>query len=99
MSFILSGKWLEISAKASTGDAIASQLALQAPTFLPVEEEDGVLVEREIDSDLLVECIASYLVLSTSATSPVQKTIKCDLVVVEQQQPTRRHCALHPIWR
>ena len=47
MSFILSGKWLESRAKASTGDAIASLSALQAPTALLVEEEDGVLVERE----------------------------------------------------
>ena len=51
--------------KASTGDAIASLLALQAPTALLVEEEDAVLVEREVDAKLLVECMASYLVLST----------------------------------
>ena len=45
MLFILSGKWLESRAKASTGDARASQLALKAPIVLIFEEEDGVLVE------------------------------------------------------
>ena len=47
-SFILFGKWLESRAKASTEHAIASMLALQVPTALLVEEEDGVLDEREI---------------------------------------------------
>jgi len=55
ISFILFGKWLESKAKASTGDAIASLLALQAQTALLVEEEDGVLVEREVDAKLLLE--------------------------------------------
>ena len=48
MSFILSEKWLESRAKASTGDAIASLLSSQAPTALLVEEEDGVLVEPRL---------------------------------------------------
>ena len=65
ISFILFGNWLESKAKASTGDAIASLLALEAPTALLIEGEDGVLVEREFDAKLLLECIASYLVLST----------------------------------
>ena len=51
----------------STDDAIASLTSLQAPTLLLVEEEDGVLDEREVDANLLVECIASYLVLSTTS--------------------------------
>ena len=43
-----------------------------------------MLVELEIDADLLVECIASYLVLrTTSATSLVKTTIKVDLVAFE----------------
>ena len=48
-------KWLESKAKGSTGDAIASLLALQAQTALLVEEEDRVLVEREVDAKLLFE--------------------------------------------
>ena len=58
ISFILSETWLE------TRDAIASLLALQALTALLVEE-DGVLGEREVDAKLLLECIASYVVLRT----------------------------------
>ena len=38
ISFILFGKWLQSRAKASTGDAIASLLALQGPNALLVEE-------------------------------------------------------------
>ena len=61
ISFILSEKWLESRARQSIGDAIASLLALQAPTALLVEE-DAVLVEQEVAVKLLLECIASYLV-------------------------------------
>ena len=62
ISFIPFGKWLESKAKSSTGDASASLFALEASTAPLVEEEDGVLVEREVDAKLLLECIASYLV-------------------------------------
>ena len=60
ISFILSEKWLESRARQSIGDAIASLLALQAPTALLVEE-DAVLVEQEVAIKLLLECIASFL--------------------------------------
>ena len=66
ISFILSERWLESRAKQSTGEDIASLLALQAPTAL-LFEEDGVLVEREADAKLLVECNAPYLVMSTTS--------------------------------
>ena len=69
ISFILFGKWLECKAKASTGDATASLSSLQALTLLLVEEEDGVLDELEVDAKLLVECIASNLVLSTTSAT------------------------------
>ena len=41
------------------------------------------MVERVADAKLLLECITSYLVLSTtSAISLVQTTIKFDLVAI-----------------
>ena len=55
ISFILFWRWLESRAKGTTGDAIASLLALQAQTALLVVEEDGALVEREVDAKLLLE--------------------------------------------
>ena len=50
--------------KRSTGDAIASLLALQTPAALLVEE-NGVLVERDVDANLLLACNTFSLVLST----------------------------------
>ena len=55
ISFILFWRWLESRAKGSTGDAIATLLALQGQTALPVVEEDGVLVERKVEAKLLLE--------------------------------------------
>ena len=42
--FNLSGRWLKSRAKASTGDAPAFQLALQAPIVLSFEEKHGVQI-------------------------------------------------------
>ena len=76
IAFILSEKWLERRAKQSTGDAIGSLFALQAPTALLVEE-NGVLLEREVDAKLLLECTAPNLVWNTtSANSLVQTVIR-----------------------
>ena len=86
ISFILFGKWLESKAKASTGDAIASLLTLEAPTALFVEEDDGVLVEREVDAKLLLECIASSLVLSTTSKLGPNYDQNWNLVAFDQQQ-------------
>ena len=47
-SSVLFEKWLESRAKASTGEAPASQLSLQAPIVLIFEEKDGVLVESRM---------------------------------------------------
>ena len=87
IAFILSEKWLERRAKQSIGDAIASLLALQAPTALLVEE-NGVLVEREVDANLLLECIASYLVLSGTNYAILIQTMTNILHLVVFDRPT-----------
>ena len=61
-------------------------LALQAPTALFVEEEDGVLVEREFDANLSLECIASYSVLSTTSKLNVNYNQVWYLVDFDRQQ-------------
>ena len=87
ISFILSEKWLESRAKARTGDAIASVCELcKAPTPPLVEEEDGVLVEREVDAKLLLVCIASHLVLSTTSKLGPNCDQAWNLVAFDQQQ-------------
>ena len=94
LSFIMSERWLESRAKQSTGDAIASLMALQAPTALLVEE-DGMLVEREIDANLLLECIAYYLVFSTTGD-----TIRFEiwLPLSNNTSSTGIHRAGHSMW-
>ena len=68
-------------------DAIASLLALHAPTALLVEA-DGVLGEREVDAKLLLECIASYLVLSITSKLG-QPVIKFGILLISINSSSR----------
>jgi Cu+-exporting ATPase len=75
ISFILLGKFLEVVAKGKTSEAISKlmNLAPVTATLLTVDEQNNVLQEREISSqliqrnDIIKVCISTFLFLSSFA--------------------------------
>jgi Cu+-exporting ATPase len=75
ISFILLGKFLEVVAKGKTSEAISKlmNLAPVTATLLTVDEQNNVLEEREISSqliqrnDVIKVCISTFFFLSSFA--------------------------------